>query len=59
MLVLGRKAGESIRVGRDILLTVISVQKDGYVRVGIEAPPHVDIVRTEIEHKYPPKENGK
>ena len=47
MLVLGRKAGERILIGDDVVVTVVSVGKDG-VRVGIEAPRDVRIHRAEI-----------
>jgi carbon storage regulator len=47
MLVLGRKAGERILIGDDVVVTVVSVSKDG-VRVGIEAPRDVRINRAEI-----------
>ena len=47
MLVLGRKVGERILVGDDIVLTVVSAGRDG-VRIGIEAPQDVRIHRAEI-----------
>lgn len=48
MLVLSRKAGESIDVGDDVKVTVISV-KGRRVRLGIEAPGDVRILRTEVD----------
>jgi carbon storage regulator len=47
MLVLGRKVGERILVGDDVVLTVVSAGRDG-VRIGIEAPRDVRIHRAEI-----------
>lgn len=47
MLVLTRKSGESIRISDDIEITVISVQGDK-VKLGIDAPKHVDIHRKEV-----------
>lgn len=47
MLVLSRKAGEKIRIGDDVTLTVISV-KGKRIRLGVEAPQHCRIVRDEI-----------
>ncbi len=47
MLVLTRKAGESIRIGDDIEVKVVSVEGD-QIKIGIEAPKHVDIHRQEI-----------
>lgn len=47
MLVLGRKLGERILVGDDVVVTVVSVGRDG-VRVGIDAPREVRVHRAEI-----------
>jgi carbon storage regulator len=47
MLVLTRKTGESIQIGDDIELTVISVKGD-QVKLGINAPKNVDIHRKEV-----------
>lgn len=47
MLVLGRKPGQSIKVGNDITIHII-VNDRGNVKVGIEAPKDVPIVRTEL-----------
>jgi carbon storage regulator len=47
MLVLTRKTGESIRIGNDIKLKIVSVEGD-QVKVGIDAPKSVDIHRSEI-----------
>ncbi|UOR14057.1 carbon storage regulator CsrA [Halobacillus amylolyticus] len=47
MLVLNRKAGESIRIGDDIELKVVSVE-GGQVKLGIDAPRHVEIHRQEV-----------
>jgi carbon storage regulator len=47
MLVLSRKIGESIRIGDDIVVTVLEVKGD-QVRVGIEAPKHIKVHRQEV-----------
>ncbi|MCD6259103.1 MAG: carbon storage regulator [Helicobacteraceae bacterium] len=47
MLVLARKEGESIVIGEDIILKVISIDK-GVVKLGIEAPSDVAIIRNEL-----------
>lgn len=47
MLVLGRKVGERVLVGDDVVVTVVSVGRDG-VRVGIDAPREVRVHRAEI-----------
>lgn len=47
MLILTRKEGESLRLGEDIKITVVSV-KGGHVRLGITAPRDVAVHREEI-----------
>ena len=47
MLVLSRKKNESIIIGDTIEIKIISVDGD-QVRVGIEAPRHLDVYRKEI-----------
>ncbi|WP_078378894.1 carbon storage regulator CsrA [Sutcliffiella halmapala] len=47
MLVLTRKTEEAIKIGDDIEIKVIAVSGD-QVKLGIEAPKHVEIHRKEI-----------
>ena len=47
MLVLTRKAQEKIRIGDDIVVTVLRT-KGNAVRIGIEAPGDVRVLRGEI-----------
>ncbi|MFG6147993.1 carbon storage regulator CsrA [Halobacillus sp. B23F22_1] len=47
MLVLNRKSGESVRIGDEISVKIVSVE-GGQVKLGIEAPKHVDIHRQEV-----------
>jgi carbon storage regulator len=47
MLVLSRKERERVRVGESIVLTIVRVS-GGRVRLGIEAPDHMAIVRDEL-----------
>ncbi len=47
MLVLTRKAGESVRVGAGIRITVVSTSR-GHVRLGIEAPERIPVYREEV-----------
>lgn len=47
MLVLSRRAGESVVVGDEITLTILEVRGD-VVRVGIEAPRSVRVHRAEL-----------
>ena len=50
MLALTRKKGESIQIGDDITVHIIQVEGN-QVRVAIEAPTSISILRTEILHK--------
>jgi len=47
MLILTRKAGETITIGEDIQIKVLSVQ-GGKVRLGIDAPREVSVNREEV-----------
>jgi len=47
MLVLARKTDESILLGDDIVIKVISIDK-GVVKLGIDAPRDVNIIRSEL-----------
>lgn len=47
MLVLTRKAGESIVIGNDVVVTVLEVRGD-QIRVGIQAPRSVQVHREEV-----------
>ena len=63
MLVLSRKESERIRLGNNIVVTVVRVSGDR-VRIGIEAPPEVIVLRDELQprqavsEKKPLKEAG-
>ena len=48
MLVLSRKEAQRIRVGDEIVVTVVKIAGDK-VRVGIEAPSDVLVLRDELE----------
>jgi carbon storage regulator len=47
MLVLTRRAGQSIRIGDGVEVTVVRVEGDRVV-LGIEAPREVRVVRSEL-----------
>lgn len=47
MLVLTRKVGEKLLVGDDVVVSVIEVNR-GSVRLGVEAPQEVSILRFEV-----------
>ena len=48
MLVLSRKEGERIKLGDSIVITIVRVSGDK-VRIGIEAPSDVIVLREELE----------
>lgn len=48
MLVLSRREKERIKLGDSIVVTVVRVSGDK-VRLGIEAPPHILVLRDELE----------
>lgn len=48
MLVLSRKESERIRLGDSIVVTVVRVAGDK-VRLGIQAPPDMLVLRDELE----------
>ncbi|RSL29959.1 carbon storage regulator [Salibacterium salarium] len=47
MLVLTRKSNQSIQIGDDIEIKIVAVEGD-QVKIGIDAPQHVDVHRKEI-----------
>ena len=47
MLVLARKTDESIVIGDNIVVKIISVE-NGIVKLGIDAPKEISIIRNEL-----------
>lgn len=47
MLILNRKIGESIIIGDNIEIKILEIQ-DGKIKIGIEAPKEVSILRKEV-----------
>ena len=47
MLVLTRRAGESITIGDEVVVTVLEVRGD-VIRLGIKAPRNIQVHREEI-----------
>jgi carbon storage regulator len=47
VLVLSRKSGERILIGDKISVTIVKIGHGG-VRIGIEAPPELAVVREEL-----------
>ena len=56
MLILTRRIQESIMIGDDVTITILSV-RGNQVRLGIDAPKSVEVHRDEIYHKVK-KERG-
>lgn len=50
MLSLGRNPGEYLVIGDDIVIQVVSMEGD--LRLSIDAPKNVSIVRGEVYEKY-------
>ena len=50
MLVLSRKVGERIWIGEEIAVTVVRITGGG-VRLGIEAPSELPVIREELKNK--------
>lgn len=53
MLVLSRKPGERILIADNIAVTIVRIGPNN-VRVGIEAPRDVNIIREELAGEEPP-----
>ncbi|MFN7733452.1 MAG: carbon storage regulator [Pirellula sp.] len=53
MLILSRRESERVYLGEDIVLTIVRVNGDK-VRIGVEAPPNIKILRTELELEASP-----
>ena len=58
MLVLSRKVGERILVGDNITITVVRMAQ-GVVRIGVEAPNDMPIVREEIKEQLSAAKGGR
>ncbi len=50
MLVLSRKVGEKIKIGKDIVINILKIE-GGIIRVGIDAPQRIPILRMEVFEK--------
>ena len=50
MLVLSRKLGESVVIGRGITVTVVKMKGD-VVQLGIDAPKEIPILRSELHER--------
>ncbi len=52
MLILKRQPGESIWIGNNIQITILS-NANGTTRIGITAPQKINIVREELRNTEP------
>ena len=57
MLVLSRKVGEEIVIGKDIVLRVLEI-KGHAVRLGLVAPKDVTILRREVQERIEGKDGN-
>jgi carbon storage regulator len=57
MLVLSRKESQRIRLGDSIVVTIVKISGDK-VRIGIEAPSDVLVLREELEPRQVPAESS-
>jgi carbon storage regulator len=58
MLILTRRAGETVMIGNDVTITVLGV-KGNQVRIGINAPRDVAVHREEIYERIQSEKNAK
>ncbi|OOF54099.1 carbon storage regulator [Rodentibacter genomosp. 2] len=56
MLILTRKVGESVLIGDDISITVLSV-RGNQVKLGVQAPKEVSVHREEIYQQIKKKQD--
>lgn len=52
MLVITRKESQQFHIGDNITVTIVAINRS-CVRVGIDAPKDVNIVRSEVEYATP------
>jgi len=50
MLIFTRRTGERVRIGDDIVITVL-FHSSGQVKLGVEAPPELPVDREEVRER--------
>lgn len=50
LLVLARKPKETIQIGNDITITIVRIEP-GNVRIGVDAPKHMPVLRSELNRQ--------
>ena len=58
MLVITRKSGEAILIGKNIRIVIERIDRDR-VKIGIDAPQEVRVLRDELEGRNPVEGYGK
>jgi carbon storage regulator len=58
MLVLTRKDGETLLIGDQVKITIVK-SKNGSVKVGVEAPKDVKVLREELQSSTEAKKTDK
>ncbi|MCR5085254.1 MAG: carbon storage regulator [Succinivibrionaceae bacterium] len=56
MLIVSRKVGDQIRIGSDVVVSVVEIQ-GGKVRLGLDLPPDLKVERVDGAHakgSHPP-----
>jgi len=56
MLVITRKKEEGFKIGKDVIVRILEIDGN-QVQVGIEAPPHVKILRLELNENETIQDN--
>ena len=57
MLVLSRREGEAIQIGDDVWVTIVRIRGSA-VRIGIEAPRSMKVLRDDLDEFEQPPELG-
>ena len=57
MLVLSRKSTESIHIGDNVVVTVLEI-RGNKVRIGIDAPKEIHVLRSELQDVIPKLPSG-